>query len=65
MMDSYEVIVKKISPRATIPKVATSGSVGFDLCASESSILRSRDQAVINTGLAFELPESLFGSIGM
>lgn len=52
--------IKKLNENAVVPKRATSGSAGIDLCAvlSEPLTLSGGDTAVISTGIAIEIPSS-------
>lgn len=56
--------IKKVQENAVIPKRATEGSAGFDLCACIDAplTLNSGDTALIPTGLAIELPSSQYGA---
>ena len=56
--------IKKVQENAVIPKRATEGSAGLDLCACIDSplTLNSGDTALIPTGLAIELPSSQYGA---
>ena len=56
--------IKKVQENAVIPKRATEGSAGLDLCACIDAplTLSSGDTALIPTGLAIELPSSQYGA---
>lgn len=56
--------IKKVQENAVIPKRATEGSAGLDLCAciDEPLTLNGGDTALIPTGLAIELPSSQYGA---
>ena len=56
--------IKKVQENAVIPKRATEGSAGLDLCACIDAplTLNSGDTALIPTGLAIELPSSQYGA---
>ncbi|WP_104722562.1 dUTP diphosphatase [Helicobacter mesocricetorum] len=45
--------VKKLSPKAVLPKYQSSGAAGFDLCAIEDLTIPPGKWALIPTGLAF------------
>lgn len=49
--------VKKLHPDAIIPKYATAGAAAFDLCAVNSGRVMPGLNAIVETGLAFEIPE--------
>lgn len=53
------VKVKKLHPKAKIPKYAKPGDAGMDLYCTE--IIWTYDYIQYNTGLAFEVPEGYFG----
>ena len=56
--------IKKVQENVVIPKRATEGSAGLDLCACIDAplTLSSGDTALIPTGLAIELPSSQYGA---
>lgn len=49
--------VKKINPEAILPTYATEGSAGFDLYSVDELVLEPGKRALVDTGLAFEIPE--------
>ena len=62
----------KLSENAIVPKRATSGAAGMDLCAcmEENVLLKAGERALIHTGIAVALPSSeyvalLFGRSGL
>ena len=56
--------IKKVQENAVIPKRATEGSAGLDLCAciDEPLTLKGGETALIPTGLAIELPGNQYGA---
>lgn len=56
--------IRKVSENAVIPKRATGGSAGLDLCAcmDEPITLNGGETALIPTGLAIELPSAEYGA---
>lgn len=56
--------IKKVQENAIIPKRATEGSAGLDLCAciDEPLTLKGGETALIPTGLAIELPDNKYGA---
>ena len=56
--------IKKVQEISGIPKRATEGSAGLDLCACFDAplTLNGGDTALIPTGLAIELPSSQYGA---
>ena len=57
LADTLEVKVKRLHPDAVMPRRAHAGDAGFDLVAVEDTIIEPGETALIETGLAFELPE--------
>ena len=58
-MSKLEIKVKRLSERAIIPKYQTEGSACFDIHAlinSPYDIINPKDQLLVKTGLAFEIP---------
>lgn len=45
--------IQLLNPNATLPQYQTSGSSGFDLCASETLTLKSGEYKLVPTGLSF------------
>ena len=56
--------IRKVSENAVIPKRATGGSAGLDLCACIDApiTLNGGETALIPTGLAIELPSAKYGA---
>ena len=56
--------IRKVSENAVIPKRATGGSAGLDLCACIDApiTLNGGETALIPTGLAIELPRAEYGA---
>lgn len=48
---------------AQIPKRATSGSVGYDLYASEDIIIKAHDKNIVSTGISTKIPQGYYGRI--
>ena len=42
---------------------ATEGSAGYDLFASNDVVIKARDQALVPTGIALDIPEGYYGQI--
>jgi len=55
--------IKALDEKAIVPKQATSGSAGFDLCAAEAVELPTRARAVVTTGIALEIPPGYEGQV--
>lgn len=56
--------IRKVSENAVIPKRATGGSAGLDLCACIDAplTLKGGETALVPTGLAIELPSADYGA---
>ena len=56
--------IRKVSENAIIPKRATGGNAGLDLCACIDApiTLNGGETALIPTGLAIELPSAEYGA---
>ena len=56
--------IRKVSENAIIPKRATGGSAGLDLCACIDApiTLQGGETALVPTGLAIELPSADYGA---
>jgi len=55
--------IKKLQEDAVIPAQATSGAAGFDLCAVEDVAIATGQRAVVNTGIALEIPPGYEGQV--
>ena len=57
--------VKRLSPNASLPRYATPGAAGMDLCAclSERVPLAPGERALIPTGLAVSIPRGYVGLV--
>ena len=53
---------KLLNSNATVPRRATSGSAGFDLCGCDAGV-NSAGVGVINTGVALQIPPNHVGII--
>lgn len=56
--------IRKVSENAVMPKRATGGSAGLDLCACIDAplTLKGGETALVPTGLAIELPSADYGA---
>lgn len=64
-MPDFNVNIKQTNPAASIPKQATPGSAGFDLCACIQTpvTIYPGETVLIPTGLAMEIPLGVAGLI--
>lgn len=55
-----QIKMKKLSESAILPKRATSGSAGYDLCACTDSpvTIKPNEIKMIKTGIAIEIPQN-------
>ncbi|MBQ5810281.1 MAG: dUTP diphosphatase [Clostridia bacterium] len=55
-----DLLIKKLDERAIVPKAATGGSAGMDLCAllDEPLTIAPGQRALVPTGLAIALPNA-------
>lgn len=54
---------QKISPDAFPPTKGSIEAAGFDLSSIHDCIVKSRDKAIISTGLKIKLPSGCYGRI--
>lgn len=52
-----QVRVQKRHPLAQLPRFMQPGDAGADLCACEAALVPARGRALVQVGLALELPE--------
>lgn len=59
------VNIKKLDPRAIMPKYGTEYSAGADLCAllSEPLTIKPHETVMVHTGLSIEVPEGYAGLV--
>lgn len=51
-----QIKIKKLHPKAEIPKYQTGGAVGFDFHSIEECVIAPKEWRLVKTGLAFEIP---------
>lgn len=56
-----DVKIKKLDPKAVIPKYAKPGDAGMDLTAISLTYDEDHDSYIYGTGLAIEIPEGYVG----
>lgn len=49
--------IKKVHPKAVIPKYAHEGDAGFDLVVVENFVIRPGETKLVKTGISLELPK--------
>lgn len=52
-----KINIKKENDSISLPKFQTSGAAGFDLEASEDTVIMPGKTTIVKTGLSFEIPE--------
>lgn len=62
-LSSTKVLIKKLHPDAVVPKIATPGDAGADLCALEAGSIPARSWDAVGTGIAIELEPGTVGLV--
>ncbi len=55
--------VKFNTEKANLPVRTTKQAAGYDLTAAENVVIKAGDQALVDTGIAIEIPEGHYGQI--
>ncbi len=55
--------IKRLNPRARLPKRGSASAAGYDLSAGEDVTIRPGQTALIKTGLALEIPRGYFAML--
>lgn len=65
MKTSIKLKTKKLNDKAVIPTRGSNYSAGYDLyaCIDKALVIMPGETSVIGTGLALEIPKSMFGGI--
>ena len=58
-----QLLVKKITQNAIIPKRGTENSIGLDLYSCEHILLPAGERALVRTGIAVKTPQGTYGRI--
>lgn len=58
-----KLLVSRTSEYAQLPKRATKGSAGYDICSAQNVIVEPKDKALISTALKMKIPEGYYGRI--
>jgi dUTP pyrophosphatase len=58
-----ELVVKKLSNKATIPSRGSKLSAGYDLSAAHDIVVPARGKALVMTDLAVVIPDGCYGRI--
>ncbi|CAD25403.1 DEOXYURIDINE 5' TRIPHOSPHATE NUCLEOTIDOHYDROLASE [Encephalitozoon cuniculi GB-M1] len=62
-MTVSEIRVRKINPRAKIPKRQSEGAAGYDIHSVESGRIPPNGRKSVRTGLAWDVPQSVVGLV--
>jgi dUTP pyrophosphatase len=54
------VRIRRLDASVELPAYATDGSAGFDLAASEDTVIAPGEVVLVPTGLVIEVPEGMF-----
>ena len=57
------LLIKLLTEKAKIPTRGSAFSAGYDLYASESVVVKSKDRALVSTGIAIYVPSGTYGRI--
>ena len=57
---TLRVRIHRLSESAELPQYATGGAAGFDLAASEDTVIQPGGTALVPTGLVIEVPPGMF-----
>ena len=60
-MEAIELPCMELLPNACIPTCAIPKSVGLDVYSPTSVLVPAHDKALINMGIAFQIPMGYFG----
>ena len=58
-----KLLVKRLFDDAVLPKRQTSGSAGYDLCSYVDYIIAPNSKQLVDTGVAFTVPEGTYGQL--
>jgi dUTP pyrophosphatase len=58
-----KLLVKRLSEAATLPTKGSQFAAGYDLYASESKVIPSKDRAPVKTDIAVEIPYGYYGRV--
>ena len=58
-----EIKIKKLSPKAIIPKRGSENAAGYDLYSTENIVILPAMSYKVHTDIALEIPTGYFGAI--
>jgi dUTP pyrophosphatase len=59
----YTLRVKLVDENAVVPVRATEGAAGLDLFAAHDLLIKAHDKAILDIGIAIEVPVGTYGRI--
>ena len=61
--DRTKILIKKESPKATIPTRASNLSAGLDLYALENTLIQGENKGLVRTGICVRVPSGTYGRL--
>lgn len=58
-----ELIVRRLTSKASLPVRGSPGAAGYDLAASEATIVPAGTRALVSTGISIALPAGVYGRV--
>lgn len=62
-MSPVKIKVQILNPISELPKLATTGSAGFDLKSTETRTIYPGTRVIVSTGIAMAIPEGYEGQV--
>lgn len=62
-MNKFELRIKRLNPRATIPKRAHINDAGLDITAVKNILIYPNETSAVETGLSIAVPNGYYGRI--
>lgn len=63
MTSQPSLLVKLLTPLATLPHRATPGSAGYDLFAAEDKVITAQNKQVVKTDVSIAIPSGHYGRV--
>lgn len=57
------LLIKRLSPAAILPKKGSERAAGYDLCASEPTVVPAMGKAKVSTGISVACPPDTYARI--
>jgi deoxyuridine 5'-triphosphate nucleotidohydrolase len=58
-----ELVVRRLSPNATLPARGSAGAAGYDIASAEATIVPAGARHLVSTGLSIALPAGVYGRV--